>query len=621
MLFEIDAFLLSIERDPFRLTICHANDICLRSSKNLHNVKSFIRDDDGLHIEFSHYTLHVKRREGGLHLLVTPDTEGFSLSFEMLGQWYGHGELLNQGYPLNRVMLPLSPLQTYDNGPAGQGCKLTPAWFSSKGILITAHTPVSVGINQPPADYPRYQWNLGADKGPFAHRPFIDEDKTGDGMLTIQGKGLQLSLYMEGNAISAYQRLVELVGHPTVTPPPDLFGKPTWTTWARYKTFVSQETVLDFANQIIQHGYPYNVMEIDDRWQTNYGDISFDLQRFSDPRSMITTLHEQGFKVTAWVIPFLDPESAAFKEGAKKGYLVRDQNEQPYLVTWWQGIGGLLDVTNPDSLAWFKERLDKLRQETGLDGYKFDAGEAIFFPEDGVCADPISPNDYTHRYIDFIANNFSLCEARSAWFNQPAPIFFRQWDKWTTWGLNNGLHSVLTAALALGLTGYPFILPDMVGGNAYEELADAELMIRWAQLNALLPAVQFSLAPWDYGEECDAICRRYAELHLEYSGRILELAAETTSNGSPIIRPVWWLAPYSEVALACDDEFLLGNDILVAPVVKPGITSRDIYLPPGLWRDHWNGTVLEGDSIIKDYPAPLDILPFFEKQSPADQTD
>ena len=615
MLFDLDDFQISIERDPFRLTICHAGAICLRSANQRHNVTSFKRDENGLHIQFSRHSLHVKRRDGGLHLQVTPDLEDFSISFEMPGQWYGHGELTNQGYPLNRIMLPQSVMQTFDNGPAGQSCKLTPAWFSSRGILILAHTPISVGINQPPEDFPRYQWELGSEKGPFAHRPFLDQDNSGDGMLTLTGKGLQLSMYMAKDGISAYKRLIDLVGHPASTPPAELFFKPTWTTWARYKTMVSQEVVLDFADQIMRHGYPFNVMEIDDRWQTYYGDINFDPQRFPDPAAMIAKLHAQGFKVTAWVIPFLDPESTAFSEGTKAGYLVRDQKGQPYLVRWWQGVGGLLDVTNPAALAWFKKRLEKLCAEIGLDGYKFDAGEAVFFPVDGVCAESIQPNEYTHRYIEFIGENFKLCEARSAWFNQTTPIFFRQWDKATTWGLDNGLHSVLTSALALGLTGYPFILPDMVGGNAYEEQADAELMIRWTQLNALLPAVQFSLAPWDYGEECTAICRRYAELHIEYAPRILELAAETTQTGTPIIRPVWWLAPESETALTCDDQFLLGDDILVAPVVKPGMVTRDIYLPPGLWRDHWNGATLTGDTIIKDYPAQLKILPIFERVS------
>ena len=578
-------------------------------------IKSIFQTGLGFSLEFADQTLIITADESDLDLRVSPAAGSFSLAIEMSGHWYGHGELVNQVYPLDRLMLYKSPFQTFDNGPAGQSCKLTPAWYSSQGLLVQAHSPVSVGINQPPADYPRHDWSLGAAKGPFNQRPFADTHKQGDGLLTISGVNLHLSVVFESNPVRAYQHLIRRTGHPEGMPPAELFIKPTWTTWARYKTNVNQAMVLNFADEIIQHGFPHGVLEIDDRWQVHYGDISFDSTRFPDPKGMIEQLHAKGFKVTAWVIPFLDSESDAFVDGKNKGYLVRQQNGEPYLVTWWQGQGGLLDASNPSALEWFRVRLEGLRAETGLDGYKFDAGEAAFYPDDAIGADLIQPNEYTQRYIAFIARNFSLTEVRSGWMNQRAPIFFRQWDKWTTWGLDNGLHSVLTGILSLGLTGYPFILPDMVGGNEYDnDHADAELMIRWTQLNALLPAMQFSLAPWERGEECNALCLRYTNLHSQYAPRILALAAEAVETGTPIIRPVWWLAMDDERALTCDDQFLLGNDILVAPVVKQGDRMRNIFLPPGRWREHWSGQIFEGDQVLVDYPAALDCLPFFERE-------
>lgn len=616
MLLEIENCLLSIEREPrFRLTGCRAGNICLRSSSHPQPVLSIRQTDTGVDVEFPSCTLSITPNGYGCDLRIWPETAHFSLAFEMHGHWYGHGELVHQRYPLNRLMLPESPFQSYDNGPAGQSCKPNPAWFSSKGISIIARSPVSVGINQPPARYPRYDWSLGAEKGPFTHRPFADPGGEGDGHITFSGQGLRLSIHLSEDARAAYHYLTGLFGHPAETPPESLFTLPTWTTWARYKTAISQEVVLNFADEIIQNNYPYDVLEIDDRWQTHYGDIAFDPARFPNPKGMIDQLHEKGFKVTAWVIPFLDPESQAFAEGKARGYLVRQSDGEPYPVIWWQGVGALLDVSNPSALEWFQERLERLQRETGLDGYKFDAGEAAFFPADAVSAESIHPNEYAQRYVDFVARRFRLTEVRSAWKNQRAPIFFRQWDKWSTWGLDNGLHSVLTGMVSLGLAGYPFILPDMIGGNAYDEQADDELMIRWTQLNALLPAMQFSLAPWDYGAESNALCRRYAELHLEFSPRILELAREAARTGQPLIRPVWWLAPHDERALACDDQFLLGDDILVAPVVRPGQRSRAIYLPPGPWRDHWTGALYDGDSVLQDFPAPLETLPVFIRVS------
>jgi alpha-glucosidase (family GH31 glycosyl hydrolase) len=309
----------------------------------------------------------------------------------------------------------------------------------------------------------------------------------------------------------------------------------------------------------------------------------------------------------------MDEQSQAFAEGAKNDWLVKNQQGEPYLAAWWQGNGGLLDVTNPLAVEWFFRRLKQLQARTGCDGFKFDAGEACFLPQDAVTHQKIHPNQYTQMYVDAVAKHYGLTEVRSGWKNQTAPIFFRQWDKTTSWGLDNGLHSLLTGALAMSLAGYPFILPDMVGGNEYEEKADAEMMIRWTQLNALLPAMQFSLAPWDYGNESLEICRRYANLHFEFSEKIIQVAKESAQNGQPTIRPIFWLDANDENALTCDDEFLLGDDILVAPVVTQNTRARNIYLPKGIWKEYWTGEVYAGSRWLMDYPVQLEALPIFER--------
>ena len=91
------------------------------------------------------------------------------------------------------------------------------------------------------------------------------------------------------------------------------------------------------------------------------------------------------------------------------------------------------------------------------------------------------------------------------------------------------------------------------------------------------------------------------------------LAKEATQTGSPIIRPVFWLDANNEIALTCDDEFLLGDDVLVAPVVYPNMRQRDIFLPPGTWKDHWTGKVFDGPMTLIAHPAPLETLPIFER--------
>ena len=115
-----------------------------------------------------------------------------------------------------------------------------------------------------------------------------------------------------------------------------------------------------------------------------------------------------------------------------------------------------------------------------------------------------------------------------------------------------------------------------------------------------------------YGE-LEQICRRYAELHLEFAPLILDLAGEAARSGQPIVRPAAWLDPKDEQLLLRDDEFLIGNDILVAPIVNPKERTRPVYLPSGSWRDRWTGRIVQGPGVIQDYPAPLELLPIFHR--------
>ena len=128
---------------------------------------------------------------------------------------------------------------------------------------------------------------------------------------------------------------------------------------------------------------------------------------------------------------------------------------------------------------------------------------------------------------------------------------------------------------------YPFALPDMVGGNAYHGLPERELYVRWLEASALLPAVQLSIPPWHYDDDVVEIAHKMLQLRRRYSDLIVQLGHDATGSGSPIVRPLWWLAPGDEVALGVDDEFLLGDGVLVAPVLERGATSRRVYLPHG----------------------------------------
>jgi len=657
-------FELQFENNPWECRIIRDGEIILHLS-TLYTTSDSESKKDHHKFNFDDSSLLIQIK--GTNISFKWQGKDIQTHFPLSGYWYGGGELINQPLLWNQVMFSLTEFITCDNGQTGLSTALSPTWLSSLGISLTVNSPFSVGVNQPPASYLNWQKGMSTDLIPFEQRPFIDLNGDGDGKFTLVGDNLEFEISVEDNILESYRSYIKEQGGPKKTPPLELMGAPIWTTWARYKDKIDQDTVMQFAQEIKGNGYPYHVLEIDDRWQTHYGDLEFDPDRFSDPKGMIKNLHDMGFKVTVWVIPFFHPNSKFGREGAKAGYFAKDGSGDPYLVKWWQGKGYLLDVTNPDALAWYKNKLDQFMDEMGLDGYKFDAGEGKYAPPEAVFFNELSSsNEYTHLYVKWISENYSFCEVRSGWNNQKSPIFFRLWDLWSTWGYDNGLRSIIPSTLAMSLAGYPFVFPDMIGGNAYftfprnrflnwilqrvvvpilerkvknqsdspeDEtlgLADVppflekstlfgyptpELMIRWAQANVFLEVMQFSLAPWDFGEECNEICRKSAELHLEFLPTLQKFAQRAVETGEPIIRPVFWLAPMDEEALICDDQFLVGDEILVAPVLYAKQNTREVYFPPGIWRDHYSGDLFTGPTTIENYPAPLSKLPFFIKEN------
>lgn len=129
-----------------------------------------------------------------------------------------------------------------------------------------------------------------------------------------------------------------------------------------------------------------------------------------------------------------------------------------------------------------------------------------------------------------------------------------------------------------------------------------------------MPSIQFSWAPWNFDEETINITKKFVKLHEEHSDYIIERMNLTITNGEPVNVPLWWLDESDVVAQTIDDEYLLGDKILAAPIIEEGQTSRKIYLPFGKWMDgNNNEQVYEGKTWIENYSASLGTLPYFIK--------
>jgi alpha-glucosidase len=407
------------------------------------------------------------------------------------------------------------------------------------------------------------------------------------------------------------------------TPDPALFTRPQFNTWIELTYDQNQRDVLAYARAIVANGFPPGVLMIDEGWAEGYGVWDFHRGRFPDPRAMVDELHGLGFEVMLWVCPYIQPDGKRFTE------LLHDRDRvvwlrsaqdaaQPAILRWWDGFSAVTDLTSPQGREWLSAQLLRLVDAYGVDGFKLDGGDAEHYTQaamlNGAVAHDasVSPNGHTEAWAR-LGLGFPLNEYRATWKMGGQPLAQRLRDKEHTW---EDLRKLVPGMLNLGLMGYPFGCPDLIGGGEYlsfRSLAaiDQELIVRAAQVHALMPMMQFSVAPWRVLDPGNlAICRRMAVLHAERGGEILELARASARSGEPIVRALDYAWPgrgYEGVV----DQFLLGPDLLVAPVVEKGARKRRLVVPPGRWRGD-DGSVVAGPAVL-EIEAPLERLPWYRR--------
>lgn len=396
-------------------------------------------------------------------------------------------------------------------------------------------------------------------------------------------------------------------------PPVEFFAKPQYNTWIELLYNQNQVDIEKYANDIISNGFPPGVLMIDDNWQRYYGNFDFKAERFQDPRAMISRLHGQGFKVMLWVSPFVSPDSPEARELASKGYLVKEKgSKSPAIIRWWNGSSYCYDLTNPEAFKYLTEQLKKLQAEYGVDGFKLDAGDPGFYDiakQDYFNENAIS-TDHTQKWAE-LGQQFQYNEFRACFGMQGQALVQRLGDKNYSW---QALELLVPEMLNAGLMGYSFTCPDMIGGGQYGSFInvkdfDQSLIVRSAQVHAMMPMMQFSVAPWRVLDaEHLKYCLEAAKLHEKMAPYIIELAQESARTGEPIVRSMEYMYPKGGFS-DCKDQFMLGSHYLVAPVTSSD-GKRTIRLPRGTWIDDLG--VKHRGPLVMQINVPLGRLPYFE---------
>jgi alpha-glucosidase len=399
-------------------------------------------------------------------------------------------------------------------------------------------------------------------------------------------------------------------------PAPLFFSQPQYNTWIELMYNQNQEDILRYADNIVRHGFPVGVFMVDDNWQKYYGNFEFKPERFPDPRGMIQKLHDRGFKIMLWVCPFVSPDSPEFRELQRNGFLIkRKGTNTPAIIPWWNGYSACYDMSNPDAADRFKGELRRVQEEYGVDGFKFDAGDISHYTRpDLEYFDRNAGATDMCEYWAKLGRDFPFNEYRACWKMGGEALVQRLGDKNCSW---KAVQSLIPEMLSAGLLGYAYTCPDMIGGGQFASFRgvdqtrlDQELIVRSCQVHALMPMMQFSVAPWRIlNEENLNICRKYAGLHESMGDYILGLARQSAQTGEPVVRHMEYAFPHQGF-VDCKDQFMLGEKYMVAPMVEKG-NRRRVRIPEGIWKDDL-GKRHKGPETI-EIDVPVDRLPCFER--------
>ena len=392
------------------------------------------------------------------------------------------------------------------------------------------------------------------------------------------------------------------------------FTRPQYNTWIELGTNQTQEAILRYAEQILLHGLPAGILMIDDGWQEDYGVFEFHLRKIPRPQELIDRLHALGFQVMLWVTPLVGCAGDQFKLLRRRGFLLRGADGDIAIRSWWNGYSAVLDLTNPEAVAWYHEQLRGMMARYHVDGFKFDAGDAYFYRDDDKALVPMQAREHTRTFNE-VGVRYPLNEFRAAWKFGGQPIVARLHDKLHSWD-DFGLNTLIPHTVVQGLLGYAFCCPDMVGGGMIASFAegkplDEELFVRWAQANIFMGMMQMSVAPWRVlSAESAALVLDALKRHAALGETMLALARHAATTGEPIVRHMAYVFP-GEGFERCDTQFMLGDGLLVAPVLEKGAAVRRVRLPRGSWRA-WTGEVFTG-GVTVTLPVTLRDVPTFER--------
>jgi len=415
---------------------------------------------------------------------------------------------------------------------------------------------------------------------------------------SVRGEHLQYYVIAGDDPAGVLERYTALTGRPPEVP------AWSWGLWlsTSFTTSYDEATITGFIDGMEERGLPLSVFHFDCFWMREFSwcDFEWDARVFPDPEGMLARLHDRGLKVCVWINPYIAQRSALFEEGKRRGYLVRRADGSVWQWDRWQAGMGLVDFTNPEATAWYQGKLRTLLAQ-GVDAFKTDFGERI--PLDVVWHDGSDPermhNWYTQLYNQSVAAVLEEHTPGGAVvFARSATVGGHRFP--VHWGGDStstfvSMAESLRGGLSLAFGGFAYWSHD-IGG--FEGSPDPAVFKRWLAFGLLsshsrLHGSDSYRVPWAFDEEAVEVTRVFSRLKLSLLPYLMRAGRQAHESGLPVMRPMPLAYPDDPAAAYLDRQYMLGDDLLVAPVFD-ATGDVDVYLPAGTWTPLLGGTPVTG---------------------------
>jgi alpha-glucosidase len=412
------------------------------------------------------------------------------------------------------------------------------------------------------------------------------------------------------------KRYTELTGR---TPMPPLWS--LGNQQCRW-SYGSAEELKEIARNFRVRDIPCDTLYLDIDYMDGYRVFTWDKENFPEPEKLMAGLKEQGFNVVTIVDPGVKVEEnyPVYIEGRKKDLYCKTHEGEEFHNVVWPGVCAFPDFTNPETRMWWGKQHETLL-DAGVAGIWCDMNEpSLFIPHHSTMpvdvVHPGSGEPKLHAQVHNTYGSLMACSAREALLKlrsaeRPFVVtragyagLQRHALQWT--GDNSSWWEHLWMSMPqlqnMGLSGVAWAGVDI--GGFFDD-CDGELLARFTEFGAFQPFCRNHSArgtrpqePWAFGEPYESACRKMLKLRQRLIPYLYTLFEECHRTGVPILRPLLFEYPEDEITYAMDDEFLLGNALLVAPITRPGIEHRYVYLPEGTWFHFWTGKKFEGPAHI-----------------------